>query len=90
MDKTQGKPDHDIRDYPLMEIVHRLYGTMNTEELKAAHAVIGAIAQHLDKKHFDDKIDINVKSLVKTFGELDEIGMEILHNQHDIGKQPPT
>jgi hypothetical protein len=81
----QGKPDHDIRDYPLMELVHTLYTSMNTEELKAIHAVMAAIAQHLEKKHFHDKIEINVKSLVKTFGELDEIALEILLNQHGIG-----
>jgi hypothetical protein len=80
----EGKEDHDIRDYPLMELIHKIYISMNTEELKAAHSVINAIAEHLDKKHFHEKIAINVKSLVKTFGELDEIALEILYNQHGV------
>lgn len=78
---TKDIQDNSIRDYPLMEKIDRLYHTMTAEELKAAHAVIGVIAEHLYKKHFDYNIKINIKSLVKTFGELDEIGLEILHNR---------
>lgn len=89
MDTIQVKLDHDIRDYPLMELVHIHYTSMSTEELKASHSVIAVIAQHLYKKYFHDKIDINVKSFVKTFDELDEIGIEILRNQHGIDKSSP-
>ena len=78
----EGIKDHDIRDYVLMNKVDNLFRLLKGDELKGAHTVISVITTHLMKKHFDDKIEINVKALVKTFEELDEIGMEILHHEH--------
>ena len=77
----EGKKDHDIRDYVLMNKIDNLFRLLKTEELKGAHTAISVIASHLSKKHFEDKIEINVKALVKTFEELDEIGMEILYHE---------
>jgi len=74
----------NIRDYILMDRIDNIYRSLSTEQLKGAHIIINTIAAHLDKKHFEDKTEINVKSLVKTFGELDEIGMEILHHEHKV------
>lgn len=76
--------DNDIRDYPLMDRIDNIYRSLSTEQLKGAHIIINTIAAHLNKKHFEDKIEINMKALVKTFGELDEIGMEILHHEHKV------
>jgi hypothetical protein len=75
--------DNDIRDYTLMDKINKLYTLMTIDELKIAHSMIALISDHLDKKHFTDKIEINVKALVKTFGELDEIGMTILLNENN-------
>ena len=75
---TPVKVEQEIRDYHLLDKINTLYNAMTTEELKAAHRVIAIISDHLDKKHFGEKIEINVKALVKTFGELDEIGIEKL------------
>jgi hypothetical protein len=81
--ETESKGiDHDIRDYVLMNKIDNLFRLLTTEELKGAHSAISVVALHLSKKHFEDKIEINVKALVKTFEELDEIGMEILHHEH--------
>jgi hypothetical protein len=77
MDSTV-KVDNSIRDYILLNKINTLYSTMTDEELKIAHSVIAVISDHLDKKHFTDKIEIDIKALVKTFGELDEIGVEHL------------
>ncbi len=77
MDSTV-KVDCDIRDYILLNKINMLYNTLTDNELKIAHSVIALISDHLDKKHFTDKIEIDIKAQVKTFGELDEIGMEHL------------
>jgi hypothetical protein len=78
--EESGSPDNDIRDYVLMDKINKMYDTLNNKELEVVHNVINLISQHLDDKHFNKKIDINVKALVKTFGELDEIGIEKLIN----------
>lgn len=76
----------DIRDYQLFDKIHSLYDKMTIEELKVAHEVISIISEHLDKKHFQEQKEIDVKALVKTFGELDEIGITILINEKNKGK----
>lgn len=78
------KEDHDIRDYVLMEKVDKLFRSLKPEELKGAYAAIFILYSHLYKKHFEDKIKINQKALVKTLEELDEIGQEILYFEHGI------
>jgi hypothetical protein len=80
--EEDGKKDHDMRDYALIRKVDNLLRLLNLEELKGAHTAISIISSHLSKKHFDDKVEMNVKALVKTFEELDEIGIEILHHEH--------
>lgn len=70
-----------IRDYQLMNDIDTLFRTYNKDQLISAHEIINLIAQHLNKKHFEDQKEINIKALVKTFEELDEIGMEMLHHK---------
>ena len=65
----------DSRDYVLMDQINNLYDLLNKEELEVAYAVINIIATHLNKKHFREKDVINVRALVKTFEELDKIGL---------------
>jgi hypothetical protein len=65
----------DSRDYVLMDQINNLYDLLNKEELEVAYAVINIIAIHLNKKHFREKDVINVRALVKTFEELDKIGL---------------
>jgi len=65
----------DSRDYVLMDQINNLYDLLNKEELEVAYAVINIIATHLNNKHFRKKDVINVRALVKTFEELDKIGL---------------
>jgi len=65
----------DSRDYVLMDQINNLYDLLNKEELEVAYAVINIIATHLNNKHFRKKDVINVRALVKTFKELDKIGL---------------
>ena len=77
----QIKEDTTLRDYYLLDKIDNLLRSIsNTNELTAVLTTIHIIAEHLHNKHFDEKIQINIKALVKTFGELDEIGAEILHH----------
>lgn len=71
---------YSTRDYVLLDKINALYFTMTKEELTLAHSIIRTISSHLHTKHFEDKTEINVKALVKTFEELDEIGLEVIHN----------
>jgi hypothetical protein len=70
-----------LRDYELLNLVDTQYKTYNKEQLESAHEIINIIAQHLSKKYFEEKQEINIKALVKTFEELDEIGIETLHHK---------
>jgi hypothetical protein len=78
------KEDHDIRDYVLMEKIGKLFRSLKPEELKGAYATIFILYSHLYKKHFEDKIQINQRALVKSLEEMDEIGQEILYFEHGI------
>lgn len=71
--------DNLSRDYVLMDEITNFYDVLNKEELEVAHSVINIIATHLNNKHFRKKIKINVRSLVKTFRELDKIGLKDLN-----------
>ncbi len=82
--KDQIDEDDSIRDYELMTKVGELYRDLTKEELKGAAALIFAISAHLRKKHFEKKIKINRKALVKTFEELEEHAMEVLYDIHEV------
>jgi hypothetical protein len=82
--EKQAEENDTIRDYTLMNKIDKVYKTFNTEELKSAHLIIAIIAEHLNEKHFGQQIEINRKALVKTFEELDEIGMELLYHAHGV------
>lgn len=87
--EEQDKEDDSIRDYELMTRVGKLYQTLLSEELKGAAALIFEISSYLRKKHFEKKIKINRKALVKTFEELEEHAMEVLYFTHGVTGQPP-
>lgn len=70
-----------IRDYELLILIDTQFKGYNKEQLEIAHEIINIIAQHLSKKHFEEKQEIDIKALVKTFEELDEIGIETLHHK---------
>lgn len=86
--EEQEKEDDSIRDYELMTRVGKLYQTLPPEELKGAAALIFEISAHLRKKHFEKKIKINRKALVKTFEELEEHAMEVLYFTHGVTGLP--
>lgn len=75
--------DTALRDYELMDEITKFYDLLNKTELEVAHNVINIISTHLYNKHFKKKIKINVRALVKTLGELDEIGLEDLYNKFE-------
>ena len=60
----------DSRDYELMDKVLDFCELLNAEELEIAQHLIEIIDKHLNKKHFREKIHINVRALVKTFEDL--------------------
>ena len=73
--------ESQIRDYELLDKVNNLFRSIRSErELKMAVQTIHTIAKHLHEKHFIEQNPINIRSLVKTFSELDEIGIEILYH----------
>ena len=53
------------RDYELMDKVLDFCELLNGEELEIAQHLIEIIDKHLNKKHFREKIHINVNNQVK-------------------------
>ena len=74
-----NRMEEPLRDYVLMDEIIKLYDVLDKDELEVAYNVINIIASHLNNKHFKKKITINVRALVKTFGELDKIGLNDLY-----------
>ena len=60
----------ETRDYELINKVLDFYKILHKDELEIAEYVIEIIAKHLNKKHFREKRNINVRALVKTFEDL--------------------
>lgn len=74
-----NRMEEPLRDYVLMDEIIKLYDVLDINELEVAYNVINIIASHLNNKHFKKKININVRALVKTFVELDMIGLNDLY-----------
>ena len=67
-----------IRDYQLLAKVDDILRKMTDEERRGANMVLSVVNCHLFQKHFEEKAEIDIRALVKTFGELDEISMEMI------------
>lgn len=67
-----------VRDYPLLAKVDDLLHEMTDEERRGANMVLSVISCHLFQKHFEEKTEIDIRALIKTFEELDEISMEMI------------
>ena len=83
-DTLQKIENNNIRDYALINTIEEIYNTLNIHELQVVQSVIGAISHHLFTKHFDEQIEINVKALVKTFEDINELAIETLINKPSI------
>ena len=55
---------------------------MTSEELKGAAKVLGALAEELEHMHFDKKMNLNQKALVKTITEAYENVLEDSLHKH--------
>lgn len=66
----------EARDYELINKVLDFYKILHKDELEIAEYVIEIIAKHLNKKHFREKRNINVRALVKTFEDLNNKKIE--------------
>ena len=64
------------KDLLLIDKVTEFYNELNKDELEVAYYIMNIISNHLHKKHFKIKININVRALVRTFDELEKIGSE--------------
>ena len=72
---------NSIRDYELMSKINNIFEKLDYEQITSAHNIVSIIKEHLYKKYFDEKIEINVRSLVKTFEDLNDIALEKIHNE---------
>jgi hypothetical protein len=72
----------EIRIYSFFEDVVRVLENLNKEELIGANSVLGILSHYLTKTHFEEQKEIDVKALVKTVEELDEISIELLLHKH--------
>lgn len=71
----EQKIESDLsKDLLLMDKVTDFYSNLHKDELEVAYYLMNIISEHLHKKHFKNKIHINVRALVRTFDELDKIG----------------
>jgi hypothetical protein len=72
----------ELRIYSLFEDITRVLENLNKEELIGANSILGILSNYLTKTHFEEQKEIDVKALVKTIEELDEISIELLLHKH--------
>jgi hypothetical protein len=71
-----------IRYYAILERLEELQKELSHEELKGAAKVLGLIAEELEHMHFDKKMELDQRTLVKTITEAYENALEdSLHKQ---------
>ena len=73
----------ELRIYSLFEDIGRVLENLNKEELIGANSVLGILSHYLTKTHFEEQKEIDIKALVKTVEELDEISLELLYHKHN-------
>jgi prophage antirepressor-like protein len=71
-----------LRIWTLLDDVARVLDYLNKEELVGANAILGILSHYLTTTHFEEQKDIDIRALVKTIEELDEISIELLYNKH--------
>lgn len=73
----------ELRIWTMFDDVAHVLDNLNKEELIGANAVLGIMSHYLTKTHFEERKEIDIKALVKTVEELDEISVELLYNKHN-------
>ena len=73
----------ELRIYSLINDIGHVLENLNKEELIGANSVLGILSHYLTKTHFEEQKEIDVKALVKTIEELDEISVELLLHKHN-------
>jgi hypothetical protein len=73
----------ELRIWTIFNDISKVLENLNKEELLGANSVLGILSHYLTKTHFEEQKEIDVKALVKTIEELDEISVELLIHKHN-------
>lgn len=60
---------HPMRYYSIMSDLEDICKDFDKKECEAVATVLGTIAAKLSRWHFEEQVELNQKSLVKTFEE---------------------
>ena len=71
----------DIRIYEVQNMLEKKLNNMTQEELLGAEEVITCLFSYLNRLHFKEQKQLDVKAFTKTIEELKEISMQILDNK---------
>jgi hypothetical protein len=78
---SRNPAEHPLRYYSLLEEVEEKIRSYKVEEMMGAARIMKIVSEFMWAMHFDQRIDFNAKSLVKTMDEIADIVGERLHNQ---------
>lgn len=70
--------ESDIRVYDVQHCLEDRFNTMTEQELLGAEEVIHCLFSYLNRVHFEEQQEVNVKAFTKTMEELQEISMQLL------------
>jgi hypothetical protein len=73
----------ELRIWTIFNDISKVLENLNKEELLGANSVLGILSHYLTKTLFEEQKEIDVKALVKTIEELDEISIELLIHKHN-------
>lgn len=74
----------ELRIWALFNDISKVLDNLSKEELIGANEVLGILSHYLTTTHFEEQKEIDVKALVKTVEELDEISVELLIHKHNV------
>lgn len=78
---SRNPAEHPLRYYSLLEEVEEKIRSYKVEEMMGAARIMKIVSEFMWAMHFEQRIEFNSKSLVKTMDEIADIVGERLHNQ---------
>ena len=83
---SQNPSIHPIRYYHILERLEKLQRGLSIEELQGAAKILGILAEEFEHMHFDKKMELDQRTVVKTITEVYENVLEDALHKHQMSR----
>lgn len=83
---NQDPNTHPIRYYHILRRLEVFQRELSIEELQGAAKILGILAEEFEIMHFDKKMDLDQRTIVKTITEVYENVLEDALQKHQMSR----